>query len=58
MQCVVWGEGEIPVMEIYHRLLRDGYSGLFAIEYTHPAKAVSGPKEHFEHVKRFFGEKN
>ena len=58
MQCVVWGEGAIPVMEIYHRLLRDGYGGLFAIEYTHPAAAVSGPIEHLAHVKKFFGEEN
>lgn len=58
MQCVVWGEGVIPVMEIYHRLLRDGYDGLFAIEYTHPEEAVCGPKAHLAHVKRFFGEGN
>ncbi|MBR1583976.1 MAG: sugar phosphate isomerase/epimerase [Clostridia bacterium] len=58
MQCVVWGEGVIPVMEIYRRLLRDGYDGLFAIEYTHPAEPVSGPKEHLAHVKRFLGEEN
>ena len=54
MQCVVWGEGVIPVMDIYHRLLRDGYGGLFAIEYTHPAAAVSGPIEHLAHAKSFF----
>ena len=56
MQCTVWGEGVIPVMEIYRRLLQDGYDGLFAMEYTHPEKAVSGPDEHLAHIKEFFRE--
>ncbi|MBP5726818.1 MAG: sugar phosphate isomerase/epimerase [Clostridia bacterium] len=56
MQCVVWGEGEIPVMEIYRRLLRDGYNGLFAIEYTHPEEQASGKDSHLEHLRRFFRE--
>lgn len=58
MQCTVWGEGEIPVMDIYRRLLRDGYDGLFAIEYTHPEETVCGPEEHLAHLKRFFEGEN
>ena len=36
MRGVVWGEGVIPVKEVASRLLRDGYSGPFALEYAHP----------------------
>lgn len=56
MQCVVWGEGEIPVMEIYSCLLRDGYNGLFAIEYTHPEEQISGKDSHLAHLRHFFRE--
>ena len=37
MRCVIWGEGIIPVMEIYRRMIADGYTGQFAIEYVHPS---------------------
>ena len=56
MKCVAWGEGEIPVTELYRRMLNDGYSGLFAIEYTHPENAACGPEAHLAHLRRFFGE--
>lgn len=56
MQCVVWGEGVIPVMEIYSRLLRDGYNGILAIEYTHPEEQISGKDSHLAHLRRFFRE--
>ena len=36
MRCVIWGEGIIPVCEIYRRMIADGYTGQFAIEYVHP----------------------
>lgn len=37
MNCCLWGEGVIPLDEIYARMIRDGYTGRFAIEYAHPA---------------------
>lgn len=36
MRCVVWGEGIIPAREIYRRMIADGYTEQFAIEYVHP----------------------
>ena len=36
MRRVIWGEGIIPVCEIYRRMIADGYTGQFAIEYVHP----------------------
>ena len=39
MNCCLWGEGVIPLDEIYARMKRDGYTGRFAIEYAHPAGA-------------------
>ena len=53
MRCVVWGDGVIPIKEIYRRLLSDGYAGLFAIEYSHPEKLVCGPDGHSAHLRRF-----
>ena len=53
MQCVVWGKGVIPIDELCQRLISDGYSGLFAIEYTHPDSLLSGPDEHHAHLRKF-----
>ena len=53
MQCVVWGKGVIQIDELYQRLTSDGYSGLFAIEYTHPDSLLSGPDEHRAHLRNF-----
>lgn len=36
MNCCLWGEGVVPIDEIYERMIRDGYTGRFAIEYAHP----------------------
>ena len=36
MQNAVFGEGVIPVKELYDRMRKDGYTGVFAIEYAHP----------------------
>ena len=53
MRCVVWGEGVVPIAELYRRMNADGYEGLFAIEYNHPAKFLCGPEEHLAHLRRF-----
>ena len=54
MQCVVWGQGVIPVKDLYHRVLGDGYSGLFAIEYTHPGQPDSTLDDHRRHLQQFW----
>lgn len=53
MRCVVWGTGVIPVGDIYHRLLEDGYHGNFAIEYAHPKGLVCGIRRHQEQLQHF-----
>lgn len=53
MKCVVWGTGVIPVGDIYHRMLEDGYHGNFAIEYAHPQGLVCGIKKHQEQLQHF-----
>lgn len=37
MQGTVFGEGVVPVREVYERMQDSGYHGCFAIEYIHPA---------------------
>lgn len=51
MNCCVWGEGEIPIAEIYNRMLQDGYTGGFAIEYARP----SGISDFETHLKQLEG---
>lgn len=53
MTCSVWGTGVIPVGDIYHRMLEDGYHGNFAIEYAHPKGLVCGIERHQEQLQRF-----
>lgn len=53
MRCVIWGTGVIPVGDIYHRMLEDGYHGNFAIEYAHPKGLVCGIKRHQEQLQHF-----
>lgn len=52
MRCVVWGEGIIPVNELYCRMISDGYMGKFAIEYVHP-KGRGDPIAHSSQIDRF-----
>lgn len=56
MKCVVWGRGVIPVQELYERMLADGYSGCFAIEYAHPDAMRCRVDEHIKQLGRFFEE--
>lgn len=46
MQLVPAGDGEIPVAELYHRLLKDGYTGSFAIEYARPESGACSFDRH------------
>lgn len=54
MTGAVWGEGVIPVKEVYERMLSDGYQGSFAVEYVHPAGGACGLAAHKEQLARFF----
>lgn len=53
MRCVAWGRGVIPVDELYRRLVKSCYPGLFAIEYSHPSRILCGPEEHRAHLRQF-----
>ncbi len=55
MRCVVWGEGIIPVEMLYERMISDGYTGCFAVEYVHPG-GDCGLEEHKRQLKRFLKE--
>lgn len=46
MQCAVFGEGVIPVREVYRRMIADGYKGRFAIEYMRPKRGDCTADEH------------
>lgn len=37
IRCVTTGSGIIPIKEIIHALIRDGYEGVLAVEYAAPA---------------------
>lgn len=54
MQVVVWGEGIIPVRELYDQMITDGYTGYFAIEYVHPDGGACGVEMHTKQLDRFF----
>lgn len=54
MGCVPYGEGVIPVRELYRRMLEDGYSGLIALEYARPCAHTSSAAEHKAQLARFF----
>lgn len=38
MKCCLTGEGVIPVEEAIKRMEKDGYAGMYALEYSHPEK--------------------
>ena len=52
MQCVAFGEGVIPVKEVYDRMIQDGYKGRFAIEYARPKNGLCSREEHLVHLKK------
>ena len=52
-EAAVWGQGIIPVREVYERMIGDGYQGVFAIEYVHPEKSPCGMAEHKAQLQKF-----
>lgn len=53
MRGTVFGKGVIPVREIHRRMLADGYSGTFALEYIRPKSDCCSPAEHTQHLKKY-----
>lgn len=53
MVCVPYGEGVTPVKEMVSRLKADGYTGLFALEYSRPLGLLHGEKGHEAHLKKY-----
>lgn len=53
MRGTVFGNGVIPVKEIYERMRADGYSGMFAIEYIRPKSDCCSLQEHEAHLKSY-----
>lgn len=53
LKTCCYGKGRIALKPLLEKMLSDGYDGLFAIEYCHPAGLFSGLSSHDRFVKRF-----
>lgn len=53
MQCTVWGHGSIPIRALYEKMLEDGYTGRFAIEYIPPNVKKRNMDDHIWQLKRY-----
>ena len=53
MECTLWGRGEIPVRHLYETMLKDGYTGHFAIEYVPPRMKKRQMDDHVRQLKRY-----
>lgn len=53
MKCCLWGQGVIPIDEIYQRMIEDGYEGCFAIEYAHP-DGIAKKEVHKKQLQKHF----
>ncbi len=53
MQCTVWGQGCVPVRALYEKMLADGYTGRFAIEYIPPRVKKRTVDDHVQQLKRY-----
>lgn len=51
MQCISFGKGCIPVNEVYQRMIIEGYTGAFAIEYARPREGICTMEEHQRNLK-------
>lgn len=51
MRGAVFGQGVIPVREVYERMLQDGYTGQFAIEYVRPTNRACAIRDHEPQLK-------
>lgn len=58
MKCCMSGEGVIPLKEMICRMERDGYQGVYALEYSHPEKYPADLSVNARQLKKhmnFFG---
>lgn len=53
MQGAVFGQGVIPVRDIYIRLRESGYNGSFAIEYMRPGRKACARQEHRTELEKY-----
>lgn len=53
MQGTVFGQGVIPVGEIYDRMRQSGYTGVFAIEYMRPHDRLCTVLEHKSELTKY-----
>ncbi|WP_165860266.1 sugar phosphate isomerase/epimerase family protein [Ruthenibacterium lactatiformans] len=53
MKGTVFGQGVIPVGEIYERMKQSGYTGVFAIEYIHPDNRACTLSEHKSELAKY-----
>ena len=53
MKATLFGQGVIPVKEVYDRMGADGYTGTFAIEYIRPKEACCSRGEHSNHLRGY-----
>lgn len=53
MECTIWGQGQIPVRHLYEAMLKDGYTGYFAIEYVPPKMKKRQIADHVQQLKRY-----
>lgn len=59
MHSCVSGTGVIPMREIIERMERDGYKGMYALEYSHPKKYPATLEQNAERLRehlKFFDE--
>lgn len=52
MNCCIWGNGVIPIRDIYQKMVKDGYTGDFAIEYVKP-DGNQKKEEYVEQLNKF-----
>ena len=52
MRLIATGKGTIPVKEIYHRMLDDGYQGFFALEYARPTDELCTFEQHAAYLEK------
>ncbi len=53
MRCTVWGHGEIPIRPLYEKMLQDGYTGQFAIEYVPPKVKKRTMDDHLRQLRLY-----
>lgn len=56
MKSCVWGEGIIPVRQLYEQMIADGYQGMFALEYVRPQGLRCGMDQHRAQLSQFLAE--